>query len=78
MKRVTVLHNVVKRLDSLTHQFENHRTETSVVLNELVNIYENQKRPAATENLAKENRLLKEESKALQAELTKCKDTLIN
>jgi hypothetical protein len=45
----SVLHNVVKRLDSLTHQFENHRTETFVVLNELVNIYENQKRPAATD-----------------------------
>ncbi|CAB4040191.1 Hypothetical predicted protein, partial [Paramuricea clavata] len=72
----SVLQNVVKRLDSLTHQFENHRTETFVVLNELVNIYENQKSPTATENLTKENRLLKEENKALQTELTKCKDTL--
>ena len=72
----SVLQNVVKRLDSLTHQFENHRSETSVVLNELVNINENQKSPTATENLTKENRLLKEENKALQTELTKCKDTL--
>ena len=72
----SVLQNVVKRLDSLTHQFENHRSETSVVLNELVNIYENQKSPTTTENLTKENRLLKEENKALQTELTKCKDTL--
>ena len=32
--------------------------------------------PTATENLTKENRLLKEEKKALQTELTKCKDTL--
>ncbi|CAB3997723.1 Hypothetical predicted protein [Paramuricea clavata] len=62
----SVIQNVIKRLDSLTRQFENHRTETSVVLNELVNIYENQKSQTATENLTKENRLLKEENKALQ------------
>ncbi|CAB4014833.1 Hypothetical predicted protein, partial [Paramuricea clavata] len=72
----SVIQNVIKHLDSLTRQFENHRTETSVVLNELVNIYENQKSPTATENLTKENRLLKEENKALQTELTKYKDTL--
>ena len=34
------LSNAVKRLDSLTYQFERHRKETSVVLYELVNIYE--------------------------------------
>ncbi len=64
----SVLQNVIKRLDSLTHQFENHRNETSVVLNE--------RSPMATESLTKENRLLKEENKSLQTELTKCKDTL--
>ena len=39
------LNNVVKRLDSLTYQFERHRNETSVVLSKLVNIYMKSKTP---------------------------------
>ena len=47
------LNNVVKRLDSLTYQFERHRNEKSVVLNELVNIYENRKRLVEIDQLFK-------------------------
>ena len=60
------LYNVVKRLDSLTYQFERHRNETSVVLNELVNIYEDQKRRAGIDQLTQENRLLKEANKVFK------------
>ena len=70
------LNNVVKRLDSLTYQFERHRNETSVVLNELVNIYESRKRPLEIDQLIQENRSFKETNKTLQAELDKCIETL--
>ena len=48
----------------------------SVVPDELVNIYENQKRPAEIDQLSQENRSLKEVNKALQTELSKCKETV--
>ena len=48
------LNNVVKRLYSLT----------SVVMNEVVNIYKNRKRPAEIDQLTKENISLKEANKA--------------
>ena len=71
------LNNVVKRLDSLTYQFERHRKEKSVVLNELVNIYENRKRSVEIDQLIQENRSLKETNKAPQAELAKLNSKLM-
>ena len=56
---------ITKRLDILTQQFERYRNETSIILNELVNTYENQKSPAEVEQLNQENESLKEANKAL-------------
>ena len=63
------LHDVSRRLDLLTHQFKRHQTESSIVLNELVNSLEACKSLNGTEHLVRENTLLKQENKSLKEDL---------
>ncbi len=65
-----LLNDVAKRLDLLSQRFEKHRSESSIVLNELINACEIQNAsPADTDQLTRENVLLKEQNRALEAEL---------
>ncbi len=63
----SLLQDVVKRLDLLTEQFNKHRTETSIVINELLNVWESRTIP--TLNNPQENITLKEPNEALKSEL---------
>jgi hypothetical protein len=70
----SLLQDVVKRLDLLTEQFNKHRTETSIVINELLNVWESRTIP--TLNNPQENISLKESNEALKSELLECKKTI--
>ena len=63
------LRDVTRRLDSLTHQFERHQTESSLVLNELINTLEVYKNPNDIDHLVQENTSLKRENKSLKEDL---------
>ena len=69
-----LLHDVVKRLDLLSQQFEKHRTETSIVVTELLNVCECQN--ITTQNIPQENISLKELNESLKTELLECKKTI--
>ena len=69
-----LLHDVVKRLDSLSQQFEEHRTETSIVITELLNVCEFQN--ITTQNIPQENISLKESNESLKTELLESKNTI--
>ena len=51
------LRDVSKPLDSLTHQFEKHQTESNIVLNDLINTLDVFKSSNSTNYLAQENTL---------------------
>ena len=63
------LRDVARRLDSLTDQFEKHKTEPNIVLNDLINTLEVFKNSNSTDYLAQENTSLKRENKSLKEEL---------
>ena len=71
-----ILNDVVKRLDSLTQQFEKHRAESSIVLTELINVCEIRKASADTDQLVQENILLKEQNRALESDLAGLRSAL--
>ena len=58
--------DVAGRLDLLTQQLERHQTESSIVLNELVNTLEVYKSSNGTDHLVQENTALKQENKSLK------------
>ena len=60
----SLLQDVVKRLDSLSQQFEKHRTETSIVITELLKVCECQNIPI--QNISQENISLKESNESLK------------
>ena len=69
-----LLQDVVNRLDLLSQQFEKHRTETSIVITELLNVCECQN--ITTQNIPQENISLKESNESLKTELLECKKTI--
>ena len=73
-----ILNDVVKRLDSLTQQFEKHRAESSrsIVLTELINVCEIRKASTDTDQLVQENILLKEQNRALESDLAGLRSAL--
>ena len=71
-----ILNDVVKRLDSLTQQFEKHRAESSIVLTELINVREIRKASTDTDQLVQENILLKEQNRALESDLAGLRSAL--
>ncbi len=65
-----LLNDVAKRLDLLSQRFEKHRSESSIVLSEFINACEIRKASSAdTDQLTRENVLLKEQNRAHEAEL---------
>ena len=70
----SLLQDVVKRLDSLSQQFEKHRTETSIVITELLIVCECQNIPI--QNVSQGNISLKEPNESLKVELLECKKTI--
>ena len=71
-----MLKNVEKRLDLLSQQFEKHRirTESSIVITELLTVSECQNIPI--QNISQENISLKESNESLKVELLECKKTI--
>ena len=67
------LRDVAKRLDSLTDQFEKHKTKSSIVLNDLITTLEVFKNSNSTDYLAQENTSLKRENNLLKEELDSLK-----
>ena len=65
--------DVARRLDSLTDQFEKHKTESSIVLNDLITSLEVFKNSNSIDYLAQENTSLKRENNLLKEELDSLK-----
>ena len=70
------LQHAIKRLDSLTHQFQKHQTETSIVITELLDVCETRNTPTQNDHILRKNTLLKETNEALKAELLEYKSTI--
>lgn len=47
------LQHAIKRLDSLTHQFQKHQTETSIVITELLDVCETRNTPTQNDHILK-------------------------
>ena len=70
----SLLEDVVKRLDLPSQQFQKHRTETSIVITELLKVCECQNIPI--QNISQKNISLKESNESLKVELLECKKTI--
>ena len=70
------LQHAIKRLDSLTYQFQKHQTETSIVITELLDLCETRNTPTQNDHILRENTLPKETNEALKAELLEYKSTI--
>ena len=71
-----LLDNVMKRLDVLSSEFQKYRSETTIVMNELVDACEIRNDQMRDNHLAQKNDSLKKENKALKSDLQKLESLL--
>lgn len=71
-----LLDNVMKRIDVLSNEFEKYKSETTIVMNELVDACEIRNDQMRVNHLAQENDSLKKENKALKSDLQKLESLL--
>ena len=65
------LDDVMNRLNALSNEFEKYKSETTIVLNELVDGYEIRNSQVRDNQLAQENDLLKKANMALKSDVHK-------
>ena len=66
----------MKRIDVLSNEFEKYKSETTIVMNELVDACEIRNDQMRVNHLAQENDSLKKENKALKSDLQKLESLL--